>query len=175
MLLGPDLLFGGIRSLSARYLTPAWLGLLLALAWALGRRGALRTALLAAVLAVALLSSLHDVRLRAPWTKGTSVLLPEIAERIEWEQHPLILGDIERHHPGDLLARARLVPPRTRFQLLTIEAEASYALPSDPGTVLLFSPNPLFRAYLERRTGRRCSKLLGDLHNELWLLEESPR
>lgn len=167
LLLGPDLLWGGIRSVSARYLIPSWIGLQVALAHLLGRKE--RTGLAAVVLSVGLLSCLSNARQEAVWTKGVSVALPEIAAVINAADRPLVIGNRERHHPGNLHALANLLEDDTSMQLLWSGDEVGYALPEGFGAVFLYSPLPQFVTQLEAE-GRSAELKVHHLHAELYEL-----
>lgn len=168
-LLLPDLLFGGIRSISARYLTPTLLSVALASAWSLTReppeRG--RLGLGGVVLALALLSSLHGASQVAPWSKGVSVDLPEIAALVDVAPRPLVIGSGERHHPGNLLALSRLLDEDT--ELMIVPPGASLSLPAgDFAAVFLFSPIPPYLEDLRLREGREAEVLYESVHASLW-------
>lgn len=172
MLLIPDVLFGGIRSISGRYLTPAWIGVECALAFFSGSRilaRPLRDTLLTAILFTGILSCYFNSQQSVVWTKGISSRLPEVAAMINRETDPLIVGDFERHHPGNLLALSHLLKPGSKMQFLATHDEA-YRLPFDFQSVFLYSPIPEFRATLKDHTGRhaRSELLLRGLYLDLW-------
>lgn len=164
LLLVPDLLFGGIRSLSTRYFVPTLPILLIALAqWT--RSGARwRWAIGGAVWALALASSLRNAGDVAPWTKGISRGLPAVATHVTPDT--LIIGTREQHHPGNLLALSALVPPTTRFHLLL--AYEDYRLPAHTGPVLIYSPVPWFPAAFEAAHGRAVRPVTTGQHLSLW-------
>ena len=167
----PDLLFGGIRSLSTRYLTPSLLMLLVALAWWLGatlssRRGG--AAILAGVFAVLIASCWHNARLEAVWTKGVSCSLPEVARVINASDRPLLVGGIETHSPGNLLAISGRLDPGTKMQFLTIPDERAYELAEHEGDIYFLGPNVLLRQRLEEREQVRFELLVEDLFLQLW-------
>jgi len=169
LMLGPDLLYGGIRSVSARYMTPAWLGLLLALAaWlsAVPRR----EPLLALVLAVGLGSAWHNAGQPTVWTKGTSVGLPAIAALVNAQPTPLVVGGMESHSPGSLMALANLLRDDAHMQLRTIEEEEAWRLPADKA-IFLLNPIPPYREAMERRDGVTTRRVYHDLFLELWVVE----
>jgi uncharacterized membrane protein len=140
LLFVPDLLFGGIRSLSTRYLTPSLLGVELACACWLADRVWKRRL----VLGMGILSCWYNAGQESSWIKGVSRSLPEAAGLINEAEQPVVVGNMEQHHPGNLLALARLVKPETKLQFLTPEQVNSgqYQLPE--GDVFLFGPIPQF-------------------------------
>lgn len=175
LLLGPDLLFGGIRSLSGRYMTPSWIGVLAALAFLLGSpppRGVARPGLLlGAVLGLGIASGLANAGREAPWTKGTSVRLPQVAALINRSRSPLVVGNMEAHHPGDLLALSNLLDPGASMQFLRYEMEAEYVLPPGFRDVYLYGPLPSLLARIEEREGARLTLLHQDQYRQIWRAE----
>ncbi len=170
LLIVPDLLFGGIRSVSARYLCPTAAMSVLAVAWLLGRAGPRwRTVLLSTVAAAGVLSCLHNDGQRAVWTKGISLHLPEVADLINRSPAPLVVGNRERHNPGNLLALSRRLRDDASVQFLAMD-EPLRPLPTGFGAVYAFSPTPTWRAEIEARDGVTFCPLLQDLHLELWQL-----
>ena len=170
LLLVPDLLFGGIRSLSTRYFVPTLPILLIAFAhWTLaGRRW--RWTVGSAIWALALASSLGNAGVTTPWTKGVSVRLPAVAERVRAAgPDVLIIGTREQHHPGNLLALAALVPPTTRFHLLLTYED--YRLPPQDGAVFIYSPVPWFPKAFEKRHGRAVRQVLSGQYLTLWAVD----
>jgi uncharacterized membrane protein len=165
LLVGPDLLFGGIRSLSARYLTPAWIGVLLALALAVERRPRVGGALIVVGLGSALLA----VGRVDPWTKSISRGLPRIAEIVADAPAPLVVGNRERHHPGNLVALCALLPARARVQLL--DHGAAWTAP-EGYDVFLYSPIPQQLEALPPDV--RAERVYEDVHASLWRLSRAP-
>lgn len=169
MLLGPDLLVGGIRSLSARYLMPAWLGALLAVAFWIGAQVARRrTGWLAAgcLLAVAGFSCWQNAGRVSVWTKGVSRALPEVAQALNQASAPLIVANWEHHNPGNLLALSNMLQVPAEVQLTY--SEVGYALPRPLPELYLFSPTAQFREVLALREQVRLQPVVQDAYVELW-------
>ncbi len=167
----PDLLFGGIRSLSTRYLTPSLLMLLVALAWLLGapqRKPRVAMGLAAAVFAVMIASCWHNDRQEATWAKGVSYSLPEVARVLNAADRPLLVGGIEIHSPGNLLALSTRLDDGTKMQFLRIADERAYELAEHDGEIFFMGPNVLLRARLEEREQVRFELLVEDLFLQLW-------
>ncbi len=171
LLLVPDLLSGGIRSVSGRYLTPAWLGGLVAVAWLLGREGprlVARRAALGVVLGAAILSCASLRGDETVWSQAISEAVPDAARLVAASPlgPPLIVANREAHYPGNLLAMALLLDPATKLQFAPLEG--GYVLPSQSGDLFLFCPNEPFRRRLEEQAGVRLELLLDHLHLQLW-------
>jgi hypothetical protein len=166
ILLVPDLVFGGIRSVSTRYLLPSLLSILAAAAfWQEGRR--IRLAACALLVCIGFANSLYNAT-RPSWTKGISLSLPHIAGIINRAEKPLVVGNMERHHPGNLIALCHLLKPGTKLQFL--DHGVRYKVPPD-FDVFLFSPIPPFLDDLEHREQRSAVMLFEDLHSSLYRVE----
>jgi uncharacterized membrane protein len=199
MLLLPDLLFGGIRSSNARYLMPVWLAVVAVLAIALdraltlaaralegergsrgqgvfsSRQGVVGILLCLAVLclvALPMATNILHAQQQAPWTKSLSISLPEVAKIINQSANPLMIGNQERHHPGNLFALANLLKPETKMQLLPIALESSWRLPDHKGDVYLYSPTDQFRRALEKNNQVKTTLVFEDLFLQLWKVED---
>jgi len=199
MLLLPDLLFGGIRSSNARYLMPVWLAVVAVLAIALdqaltlaaralererssrghsvfsSRQGVVGILLSLAVLclvALPMATNILHAQQQAPWTKSLSISLPEVAKIINQSANPLMIGNQERHHPGNLFALANLLKPETKMQLLPIALESSWRLPAHKGDVFLYSPTDQFRRALEKNNQMKTTLVFEDLFLQLWKVED---
>ncbi len=169
LLLGPDLVFGGIRSISSRYLTPSLLGILVATAFLLGRGDSLRHKVgTGLVLGASLLSCGLNHGQVAPWTKGVSCRLPEVAEVVNREEAPVVVGNREQHHPGNLLALSNLLRPESQMVFLAIGEEDRYELPEGESAVFLYSPTPPFREKLQERASVRVEPVIEGLYLQLW-------
>jgi len=199
MLLIPDLLFGGIRSSNARYLMPVWLAVIAVLAIMLdqaftltaralererssrgqgvcsSRQGVVEILLCLAVLclvALPMATNILHAQQQAPWTKSLSISLPEVAKIINQSANPLVIGNQERHHPGNLFALANLLKPETKMQLLPIALESSWRLPAHKGDVFLYSPTDQFRRALEKNNQVKTTLVFEDLFLQLWKVED---
>jgi len=169
MLLGPDLLVGGIRSLSARYLMPAWLGALMAVAfWGGAHLARRRSGWFAAgcLLVVAGLSCWQNAGRVSVWTKGVSRALPEVAQALNQASAPLIVANWEHHNPGNLLALSNMLQVPAEVQLTY--SEVGYELPRPLPELYLFSPTAQFREVLALREQVRLQPVVRDLYVELW-------
>ncbi|MFO0547355.1 MAG: glycosyltransferase family 39 protein [Polyangiaceae bacterium] len=184
LLLVPDLVFGGIRSISMKYLTPAWVGVLLALAFALagerkeappraGLGGRVRAALAVAVLVTAAASAWSNARQQSVWTKGLSFQLPAVAAHVNRSKAPLVVGNLEHYNPGNMLALSVLLAPDAKMQFLNAPQEEVFALPpkGEYGDVYLYSPIGIYREALEKREGVRTELLEKDVFLELYRVE----
>jgi hypothetical protein len=192
MLLLPDMLLGGIRSSNARYLMPVWLGVIAVLAIALAqafagaglamksdrfsrREGLLRLGAwlsLVCVVTLAMTTNILHAHQQAPWTKSLSISLPEVAQIINQSANPLLVGNQERHHPGNLFALANLLKPEAKMQFVAIAQESTWTLPAHQGAVYLYSPTDQFRHALEKNNRVKTRLVAEDLFFQLWKVED---
>ena len=192
LLLVPDLLFGGIRSSNARYLMPVWLGVIAVLAIALdqalirvsvasvservrSRNGVLKVLVWLSVLCIVVLAmatNIRHARQQAPWTKSLSISLPEVAQIMNQSARPLLVGNQERHHPGNLFALANILKPEAKLQLMPIAQESTWTLPAHQGAVYLYSPTDQFRHALEKNNQVKTRLVYEDLFLQLWKVED---
>jgi uncharacterized membrane protein len=172
MLSLPDLLFGGIRSLSARYFIPAFVGLEVALAFALGRAlldSRAVTASLAGVLLVGVASCVVNARRESVWTKGVSFNLPVVAQAINASPSPIVISNRDHHNPGNLHALSNLLESTVSFQVVMNFDD--FEMPEGYSDVFLFSPTDQFRNRLEAVEAVRTIELHRDVHMSLWKVE----
>lgn len=192
LLLVPDLLFGGIRSSNARYLMPVWLGVIAVLAIALdqallrvsvasvsermlSRNGLLKVLVWLSALCMVVLAMVTNIRhawQQAPWTKSLSISLPEVAQIVNQSASPLLVGNQERHHPGNLFALANILKPDVKLQLVPIAQESTWTLPAHQGAVYLYSPTDQFRHALEKNNQVKTRLVFEDLFLQLWKVED---
>ena len=174
-LLLPDLLYGGIRSVSGRYMTPSWIGIELALAYLLGAKRSRWSNPWAAVLVTTLVAGIascwSNARQQAVWTMGISYSLPEVATMINGSTAPLVIADNERHNPGNMMVLSNMLAPGTKMQFMTVEMQEGYRLPSAHRNIFLYSPIPPFRDQLQEGEGVRVLRRYEDLHLSLWELQ----
>jgi uncharacterized membrane protein len=174
----PDLLFGGIRSVSSRYMTPTWIAVSLTIAHmvttvSISQR--LRDKLVATLLALGIMSCWSNSTKEVVWTKGTSLGLPAIARLINASPQPLVVSDFEVHHPGNMMALSTLLRPSTKMQFLTHDLRSVYTLPEHSGDIFLVSPIPPFRDEIETTTSLTARLIYEDIYLQLWKLDPGVR
>ncbi|WP_148040288.1 glycosyltransferase family 39 protein [Marichromatium sp. AB31] len=153
IVLGPDLVLGGSRSLHLRYALPALLALSLILAWSLGRAleaagPTAHVAALALLLLLALgLGSQHAILEAETWrTKQFSADNAAIAERINRQATGVeVLASPSGVSAGELLSLAHQLAPETRLRQL---ADPAAITPAPERTYYLLTPSESLRAQL---------------------------
>lgn len=169
MLLIPDLVSGGIRSISMRYLMPAWVGVVLVLGYFLAMPKYWPAGVF--VFGLALASTVHNAPVVPVWTKATSVSLPKVAEAINAAPAALLVGNLERHNPGNLMALASLLKPGTKMQFIDVIMEEKYVLPRNHGTVFLFGSIGDYRHRMEARENVSSRLLVEDTFLDLRVID----
>jgi hypothetical protein len=124
------------------------------------------------VVALAMATNILHARQQAPWTKSLSISLPEVASIVNQSAHPLIVGNQERHHPGNLFALANLLKPEAKMQFVPIAQESTWTLPEHQGVVYLYSPTDQFRHALEKNNQVKTRLVAEDLFLQLWIVED---
>jgi len=182
MLVIPDLLWGGIRSSNARYLMPVWIGVLATLSFMFdlarigsGTARALTQLGFVSIVCLGIVADIMQAQKMTPWTKSLSIGMPRVAQFINESNNPLVVGNQERHHPGNLFALSNLLKPETRMQFIPIDMERGWSLPEHNGDVFLFSPTDQFRHRLEENNNMSTRLLDQDLFFELWKVESLTR
>lgn len=158
VLIGSDLVFGGLRSTIARYGIPCYLGIQLAVAYLFadrlpkgeaeaGKSKAWQRGAIALILLGVLSCSIH-AHVPVWWNKSPFKTRhnPQIAEIVNREPDTIIISDstVER-----VLALAYLLSDRVRLQLVPPGGELSLAKTSPP--LYLYQPSESLRNWLGER------------------------
>lgn len=154
-----DLLSGGVRSTTPRYLFPSYLGVGIAVAFLLAnqlRSSSLWQQRLWRTVTVGLISLgiLSCVQLsQAPtwWNKYTDCCTPWIADVVNSGNKPLLINshNSEDTDVGHLLTLSQLLNENVRLQLVT--DAVTLKLPEPLGDVFLYRPSPKLVEELSRR------------------------
>lgn len=121
-----DLVIGGQRSVSARYLIPGVFGVQLALAYLLGdrleqtnrRRQPIWQSVAILMIGMGITSGIALSSAETWWNKGISYDHPTLARVINASDRPVVISDAFGINPGNVVALSYLVEPKTRFILL---------------------------------------------------------
>jgi uncharacterized membrane protein len=148
VVLGPDLLSGGTRSVHARYALPSLLAVQLALAWVLaalwqGDRASRNTAiaLLWLLLPLGAWSQWRILQADTWWSKNFSASNAAVARYVNQAERPLILVSNQGVSSGELLSLAHRLDPDVA---VWGEPERGAALPpsGDFATIFALTPSP---------------------------------
>ena len=181
-LLLPDLILGGQRSTSSRYLIPAYLGLQLTVAYFLCHLLAAKSrgqrwiggTIAAGVLTVGIISCGIAAPAEAVWTKVISYGNPAILRVVNAEPPSLLITNSFGINFGNILALSHGLHSDTQLQLIDARRGPDFlqpfTLPPDIATVFLLNPTDPFRYYTgqQRQTGTEL--VYSDFHLYLWRL-----
>lgn len=181
----PDLILGGQRSTSSRYLVPFYLGLELAIAYLFARltthvsmqKRALWRAIAAIVLSISVISSVINMQADTAWSKVINYNIPAITRIVNQSPQPLIIsrsGDIAY---GTVFSLSYHVKPETRFLLVdgwdTPDYENVPTIPDGFSDIFLLNVTDPFRAALEQQENAESELAFNDYH--LWFWKLTPK
>lgn len=176
-LLLPDLVLGGQRSATTRYLIPSYLGIQIAVAYLIARCLEAKTfsrrqfwqGVAIALTAVGMVSCTLSAVSNTWWNKVVSYHNAEIAQIINSSNSPVLITDAFGYNPVNAIALSYLLEPETPLILLP-EVGRSLTIPdiSDSTTdIFLLNMPDFFRTPLEEQYGGNSMQIVGDL----WKLE----
>lgn len=116
----PDLLAGGVRSTQVRYWMPIYLGLGIAIAFAIAdaRRAWVQKAALSLVLLAGAVSYVVQDRAACWWHKGGNEEFPQLETVLRQHSRPLLIAHMQTIKAGTLLSFAHHLDPETNVYLL---------------------------------------------------------
>jgi uncharacterized membrane protein len=154
--LGPDLLFGGVRSIHGRYALPALLAVQLMVAWTLGTMlttaGAGRWVAVSAIAAMVTLGLVSQQRIGQAetwWTKNSnlSALTPQAVAALHEQPQPFLAVGASELALGQALAVAHQLDARVRVLGVRRQTPPE-AIPPDLDQALLLIPTGSVRSAL---------------------------
>lgn len=178
-----DLILGGQRSVSSRYLMPAYLGVQLAVAYLLATkllsgdrvRRSMWQGIAAIVFAVGVAACVINAQSETAWTKGINYNMPTVARIINASPQPLVVSHSGNINFGSIFSLSYLVNPNTQFQLVdgshNQETENLPQIPPGFSDVFLLNPSDPFRQQLEQQQGTSTELVFNDTHLYLWKMQ----
>lgn len=178
----PDLLMGGQRSTSARYLVPTLLGVQIAIALLLAvqihhpqmlwRRFWRGVAIVLTM--VALTSGISILQAEATWPKFLSYNLPTIVRTVEQSPQPLVISSMDGINYGTVFALTHRITPKVR--LILFDYGQVLTNPTTPKlnetftNVFLLNPSDELRASVEQHENAAAELIFNDSYLYLWKL-----
>ncbi|MDZ8108767.1 MAG: glycosyltransferase family 39 protein [Nostoc sp. DedQUE12a] len=172
----PDLIFGGIRSLSERYLLPSYLGIQLSITYLLAvqirnesfvsRR--IWQTILGLVIICGLVSYGVNSQAETWWSKVISYGNPQVARIINQANHPLLISDASGINYGNVFSLSYLLEPKVKFQLLKDQT-----IPNIPDVfteIFLLNPSDIWRQKIETTYNSKTEVVYSDNHYSVWKL-----
>ena len=169
-LIVPDLMYGGIRSVTHRYLIPYFLGIQLAVAYFLAtklssvsfsRRQIWQT-IVAVAISSGILSCGFNVQAEMWWNKFFSNNFVKIAHILNESKRPLFMTNLDPgvQNIGNMLSLSYLVQPKVRFQLF-VEPNTP-KIPVTVGDVFLYNPSKTLRTDAEQQYKAKAQRVFQD-------------
>jgi uncharacterized membrane protein len=173
----PDLIFGGIRSLSERYLLPSYLGIQLAvtylLATQLHNKSFVRRRIWQTIMGLVIICGLtsYGVNSQAEtwWSKVISYGNPQVAKIINQAAHPLLISDDSGINYGNVFSLTYLLQPKVQFQL--IKDQTIPNIPDEFTDIFLLNPSDIWRKQIETNYKYKTNVVYGDNYYLLWKVE----
>ncbi|NET35316.1 MAG: hypothetical protein F6K19_25355 [Cyanothece sp. SIO1E1] len=152
----PDLMWGGQRSISARYFIPSYIGIHLVVAYLLTDKLTQVRAIqqkigwfLATILIVGGVVSCGMIsQAQVWWHHAIGRDNPQIAEIINQVPNPLVITTLANSNPGNLIGLSYLLEPSVKFQL--VRDPDLPRIPSEFRDVFLFHPSETLRQGIEQ-------------------------
>lgn len=154
----PDLIFGGMRSTSERYLLPSYIGIQLAVAYLLAyqlnnglfSRRQIWQIFTVSLLLFGLISITVSSQADTWWNKVVSYDNPEVARIINQVSRPLLISDDSGINYGNVISLSYLLKPKVKLQLVK-EGTILQKVNNPFTNVFILNPGNKFRQEVERR------------------------
>lgn len=170
----PDLLFGGIRSLSERYLLPSYLGIQLAVTYLIAQQICQKSLLrrriwqmLTLLLIVGGLVS-YNVSSQAEtwWNKVISYGNSQVAKIINQAENPLLISDVAGINYGNVFSLSYVLQPKVKYLLLSEQNLPN--IPDGFTDIFVFNLSEKRRKEIELKYKSTINIVYSDNHYQLW-------
>ncbi|NEU74782.1 hypothetical protein PI95_020035 [Hassallia byssoidea VB512170] len=175
----PDLLFGGIRSLSDRYLLPSYLGIQIAAAYLLATqiysgnlaRRQIWQIITVLVITCGMISCGVNSQAETWWSKLISYGNPQVATIINQASRPLLISDSFGINYGNVFSLSYLLEPKVRFQL--VKEQKTPKIYNQFTDIFFLNPANDFRQKIEKSNKSKLNVVYQDNYYSLWKLAKS--
>ena len=176
-----DLLFGGIRSLSDRYLLPSYLGIQLAVAYllanqlyngSLARRQIWRL-IIGFVIICGVISCGFSSQADTWWSKVISSGNPQVAKIINQASYPLLISDSSGINYGNVFSLSYLLESKVRLMLLKDEKISQ--IPDGFTEIYLLNPSNSLRKKIGKIYKSKINIVYQDNYSSLYQLAKPRR
>ena len=165
----PDLIFGGMRSTSERYLLPSYIGIQLAVAYLLAyqlnnglfSRRRIWQIVTVALLSFGLISITVSSQAKTGWNKVISYGNPEVARIINQASRPLLISDDAGINYGNVFSLSYLLSPNVSLQLIK-EGTSLQKVNNQFTNIFILNPGNQFRQQIERRYQSKANSIYKD-------------
>jgi len=153
----PDFILGGVRSLTARYLMPSYLGIQLAVAYLLANQlyngSLLRRKIWQTIMVLVIIGGVVSCgvssQAEAWWSKVVSYGNPQVAKIINQANSPLLMSDSFGINYGNVFSLSYLLNQKVRFQL--VKDKNLPKIPQGFTNVFLLNPSAQLRKGIEKK------------------------
>lgn len=176
----PDLILGGQRATSARYLTPVYLGIQLSLAYLFATqiksasifKQKLWQGIMVALISVGIVSCAVSSQADTSWNKIVSYYNRQVAQIVNKAPAPLLISNSFGINFGNIFALSYLLEPKVKFQLVQGNTQPDFEnipkIPPGFSDVFLLNPSQEFRAKIEQEYRTKLELVYNDYHLWLW-------
>ncbi len=170
----PDLLFGGMRSTSERYLIPSYLGIQIAVAYLFAyqvnsgkfTRRQIWRLMGVLVISLGLISIVVSSESETWWNKVVSAGNPQVARMINRSQRPLLISNDAGINYGNVFSLSYLLEPEIRFLLVHERNSLSREVKMNR-TIFILNPSNSFRQEIEGQYSLRAYPVYIDRYYSL--------
>ena len=173
----PDLILGGVRSTSTRYLIPCFLGIQLAVAYLLATQitnaNLLKQKFWQVITAVLISAGVVSCAISSQsqtnsWIKVVSYHLPQVATIINQKNQPLLISNGFGINVGNVFALSYLLKPTVKLQL--VFGSNIPQIPKEVSDVFLLSPSDNLKQGIEKKYKSKIEPVFGDEYLSLMRL-----
>ncbi len=180
----PDLILGGSRTLTSRYLIPAYLAIQVAVAYFLTIHITATSmkiwqqkfwqVVMVALVSVGILSCAISSQAESWWLKTLNIYTPQVVRIINQATNPLLISSCQGTWPlGDELSLSHLLAPKVRLQL--VKEPNIPQISNNFSDVFLYNPshNSSLKAFLYKLEKQQKYKIEKDVYQDklgLWKL-----
>lgn len=173
----PDLILGGQRSTSSRYLVPFYLGIQLSVAYLLATSFSRRKfwqVVMAGLISAGVISCAITSQADTSWNKVISYYNHQIAGIVNQTTAPLLIGNSFGMNFGNILALSHLLEPKVRLVLINGSTQPDFLnipkIPQGFSDVFFLNPSDQFREKIEQGSKSQLELAYNDHHFWLWKL-----
>jgi uncharacterized membrane protein len=176
----PDLILGGQRSTSTRYLVSFILGIQLSIAYLLATQITVASfskqifwrMVMATVISAGVVSCAIGFQAETAWNKVVSYNNPQIARIVNQSQAPLLISTSFGINFGNTLALSYLLDPKVRLQIVTGNTQPDFMnipkIPQGFSDVFFLNPSDQFREKSAQEYNWTLKLIYNDSHLWLW-------
>lgn len=177
----PDLILGGQRSTSSRYLVPFYLGIHLSVAYLFAQsisKGKFWRVVMVGLISAGVVSCAISSQSETAWNKVVSYHNYQVARLVNQTTAPLLISNSFGINFGNNLALSHLMEPKVRFLLVNGSTQPDFlTIPQIPpgfSDVFVLNPSQEFRQKIQQEYQSELELVYQDHHLWLWQLGKAP-